>query len=378
MATRRGGTAFAATTSVANIALTIPGTVQDDDFAWVIHPYNPSTADTTTPAGWTVIDELSFSATARCRLYERQLLAANAGASVTFANALGQRLAAWMGVYFDTLGLNAMLGKVATAGTDHTAATVSSTAIGGAINLWAERSSTPSGSIGAPSGYALRDTAFGVGSGATSVAGADKLASVASGSSLGGGVWTPNVDNNAQFMWTLGIEDTPSIVTVTKDLVIAYDTRLRVGNGMTGDISDLLNTAGTAMRWDVLTTIVSGVVGARLPMPVVALDADVTTAADLDAVMPALIAAAAADVKVAAQLEAILPALRANVEADVDAVVSILAAEIPALRFTGAIHVGTVTQPAAIHTQPVGPAVAAQPVIAGPALNARTVNGPGV
>jgi len=276
MASRRGGTAVASSSSVTSINLTIPSNVVVGDIAYIATGYNPSTEHTPTPTGWTLVDTQNFSATFSARLFSRVIQAGDASATVTLTNSLpgGQRLGAAMEVVAgvsaqDATGLAAHVDASATA--THTGASATMAAAGVSLVLFVERSSTPSASALPPSGYSAAFSAFATGSGAVSAAVADKMTTVSGGATIGGDSWTTyqsdgfTTNATAGIKWVVGLNE-PSTAQVGKDLGLVFHTRTSagkdlstpfhtresVGGGWTRDVSDLFNVAGFTARYDIL------------------------------------------------------------------------------------------------------------------------------
>lgn len=202
--------AVADTASVTNRAITIPAGATVGQTAWIAGIYNPSTTDTTTPAGWTVVRTIDFSATARARLYSKVLAGGEPGSVVNFANATAQRQAfgIWTPTGATTTNVTAGLAE-ATPGTAHVNATASSTDSGAQVIFFLERSTTPSVSATPGGTWTARASAFGTGSGACSVAIADKVAVVPSGTTIGTATWTASVSNSAIVTFVVGVTQPP-------------------------------------------------------------------------------------------------------------------------------------------------------------------------
>lgn len=201
--------AVADTASVTNRAITIPAGATVGQKVYIAGGYNPTT-DTTTPVGWAVERTVDFSATFRARLYSRTLLAGEPGTVVNFANATAQRqgFAIWTPTASTGSNVHAGLAEV-TPGTAHANATATSAAVGGQVIFFIERSTTPSASATPGGTWTARASAFGTGSGSVSVAVADKIAAVASGSTIGTATWTASVSNSAIVTFVVGVTQVP-------------------------------------------------------------------------------------------------------------------------------------------------------------------------
>lgn len=203
--------AVADTASVTSTSITIPAGATVGQRAWIGGCYNPQTTDTTTPAGWSVVRTVDFSASARMRLYSKVLAGGEPGSAVVFNNVTAQRMAYGIWTPTGASGSNVDNGLAeATPGTTHVNATATSTALGGQLIFFLERSSTPSASATPGGTWTARASAFGVGSGSCSVAIADKVATVASGSTIGTATWTASVSNSGVVTFVVGVSQTPS------------------------------------------------------------------------------------------------------------------------------------------------------------------------
>lgn len=269
MATVRGANAVALSASAGAVSVTVPGATVDGDTGVLFHGYNPSTQDSPTPAGWTQIDEQTYSASFRVRTYKRSMLETDAGDLVTFTNTTIQRMAASLTVFAGTVDvdvLGALKETVSTA--THTGATTPPlNFLGVGLVAILERSNAPSGSTTAPSGFTGQPagTAYGVGNGSVSVATAVKLTSTAAGATLGGGSWlmkdTSAVNptpNGAVIAFAVAIRETDPITQVGKTLTTTWHDRATVGNGFTGDVSDLFAVSGKASTWSITDISVAG------------------------------------------------------------------------------------------------------------------------
>lgn len=265
---RVGGSATAPLTSVPSVSLTLPAGVQTGDVAWMMHVYNPTTADSVAPPEWAIEDTQSFSASMRVRVYSRTLDVADASTVVTITNALAQRMSAVVEVYRNVTVKNASGAFLETTSrTAHPGATAASAASGMSLVFMAERSSSPSTTVTAPVGYVLRDSAFGTGNGATGVAAADRLTVVTSGSTIGGGTWTTDVANLPVVTWVVSLTNVVTAAPVGQDLSFSYHDRNKVGDGWTGDISDLLDDTSRIFVWNVFTGLTVSAVGRTLSFP---------------------------------------------------------------------------------------------------------------
>lgn len=227
--------AVADTVSTGSRAITIPAGATVGQSAWIAGAYNPVT-DTATPAGWTVVRTIDFSASFRGRLYTKVLAPGDPGSVVTFTNATAQRQAFGIWVPTGAAGSNVDAGLAeVTPGTTHANATATSTATGGQLIFFLERSTTPS-TTAAPGGtWAARASAFGVGSGACSVAIADKVTALASGSSIGAATWTADVSNSAVITFVVGVtEAAAGGVAVTNTRTLQYHMNRKAGTLVNG------------------------------------------------------------------------------------------------------------------------------------------------
>jgi hypothetical protein len=269
MATVRGANAVALSTSAGTVSVTVPGATVDGDTGVLFHGYNQSTQDSPTPAGWTQIDEQTYSASFRIRTYKRSMLATDAGDPVTFTNTTIQRMAASLTVFAGTVDVDVLgaLKETVSTATHAGATTPALNFLGVGLVAILERSSAPSGSTTAPSGFTGQPagTAYGVGSGSVSVATAVKLTSTAAGATLGGGSWlmkdtsaTTPTPNGAVVTFAVAIRETDPITQVGKTLTTTWNDRATVGNGFTGDVSDLFSVAGKATSWSISDISVAG------------------------------------------------------------------------------------------------------------------------
>lgn len=201
--------AVADTTSVGSRAITIPAGATVGQPMWIAGGYNPVT-DTATPAGWTVVRTVDFSASFRARLYTKVCGPSDPGSVVTFTNATVQRQGYTIWTPTGALGSNVDNGLAETTpGTSHPNATAISTDTGGQLIFIIERSSTPSTSFTPGGSFTLRSSAFGVGSGSVSVGVADLLTPLASGSIIGGSTWTADVSNAGVVTFVVGVTQAP-------------------------------------------------------------------------------------------------------------------------------------------------------------------------
>lgn len=226
--------AVADTASTTSRAITIPVGATVGQTAWIAGGYNPTT-DTTTPAGWTVAETIDFSATFRGRLYSKVLAPGDPGAVVTFANATAQRQGYVIWVPTGANGSNVDAGLAETTpGTAHANATAVSTAAGGQLIFFVERSTTPS-TTAAPGGtWTARASAFGVGSGSVSVAVADKVAVTSSGTTVGTATWTADVSNSAIITFVVGVTQSTGGVAVTNTRTLQYHMNRLAGTLVNG------------------------------------------------------------------------------------------------------------------------------------------------
>lgn len=202
--------AVADTSSVTNRAITIPAGAIVGQPAFIAGGYNQQTTDTTTPAGWTLLRTIDFSVTFRARLYFKTLVGGDPGSVVNFANATAQRqgFGLWTPTAATGQNVHAGLAEV-TPGTAHANATATSTAVGGQVIFFVERSSTPSATATPGGTWTARSSAFGTGAGAVSVAIADKVTAVASGSTIGTATWTASVSNSGVVTFVVGVTQVP-------------------------------------------------------------------------------------------------------------------------------------------------------------------------
>lgn len=266
-ATYVGGAAIAPIASTASITLTLPGTVQTGDVAWMMHVYNQLTQDSVVPVDWVLEDTQSQSTSMRARIYSKTLDVSDAGSTVTITNTTAQRMSAVVEVYRAVTVKNASGALIETvSGTVHPGATAASAADGMSIVFMAERSSSPSTSTTSPSGYTLRHSAFGAGNGSTSVAAGDRLTIVPTGTTIGGGAWTNDVANAPVITWAVALTGNVVVTSVGKDLTTRHNVRNRVGSGWTGDVSDLLDDTARQISWNVLSGLAVSVVGKDLSL----------------------------------------------------------------------------------------------------------------
>jgi hypothetical protein len=130
---------------------------------------------------------------------------------VSFNNASAQRQAFGIWTPTGASGSNIDAGLAETvSGTAHPNATAVSTATGGQLIFFLERSSTPSASATPGGTWTARASAFGTGSGSCSVAIADKMTPLASGSVIGSATWTASVANPAIVTFVVGVTETPA------------------------------------------------------------------------------------------------------------------------------------------------------------------------
>lgn len=269
MATVRGANAVALSASAGAVSVTVPGATVDGDTGVLFHGYNQSTQDSPTPAGWTQIDEQTYSASFRVRTYKRSMLETDAGDLVTFTNTTSQRFGASITVFTGTVDVDVLgaLKETVSTATHAGATTPALNFLGVGLVALLERSSAPSGSATAPSGFTLQTagTAFAVGNGSVSVVTATKLTSTLAGATLGGGSWlmkdptgvTPT-PNGAVVAIAVAIRETDPITQVGKTLTTTWHDRATVGNGFTGDVSDLFYVAGKASSWNISDISVAG------------------------------------------------------------------------------------------------------------------------
>lgn len=196
-----------------SISVTIPSTVKAGDIGLIAHPYSPNVAggvDPTTPTGWTQIDTQTFGASFHARLYAKTLTLADASTTVTFTNG-AQKLAAALAVIGGCSGIDVQNFTIESSiVTSHPAPSATAGTSDVAVAFITERESTPSTAwTSAPAGFTLRNSAFNVSSGATSVGVASNLTAVAPAGTVGGGNWVSDVANDALIMWVVGLTIAP-------------------------------------------------------------------------------------------------------------------------------------------------------------------------
>lgn len=241
--------AVADTTSVTNRAITIPAGATVGQPALIAGGYNPTGTDTTTPVGWSVLRTVDFSGTFRARLYFKTLAPGDPGSVVNFANATAQRqgFGIWTPINASGQNVHAGLAEV-TPGTAHVNATATSAAVGGQVIFMIERSTTPSASATPGGTWTARASAFGVGSGSVSVAMADKIAAVASGSTIGTATWTNSVSNSAVVTFVVGVTQVPQGgVNLTDGHTLQYHMN-RLAGTLNGEVPTL-DAQEAANRW---------------------------------------------------------------------------------------------------------------------------------
>lgn len=256
MATLRGASAAALSSSNNELPIVVPPASQADDVAVLVTGYNPLTEDSPAPAGWTVLNTWPYSTTFRVRAYKRKLTAPDAGSTVTITNTSAQRMGAGMLVFADCTDVDLIAALNETvAQVTHPGATAGPlTAAGVAGVFLVERSSSPSSSvIAVPSGFTPEagGTAFGVGNGAVSVAAASRVISTPAGGNVGGGSWTLSNANGGVITLAVAITEEAPVSTVGKTLTTTWRNYETVGNGFTGDLSDLFDVAGQAVTWQI-------------------------------------------------------------------------------------------------------------------------------
>lgn len=241
--------AVADTASVTNRNITIPGGATVGQVAYIAGGYNPQTTDTTTPAGWAVVRTVDFSATFRARLYSKTLAGGEPGSVVGFANVTAQRQGFTIWTPTGSTGSNVSNGLAeVTPGLTHANATATSAATGGQLVFIVERSTTPSTSFAPGGTWTMRSSAFGVGSGSVSVAVADKVTALASGSSIGSATWTADVSNSAVVTFVVGITQAPSGgVNLTDGHSLTYHMNRKAGT-LVGGVPTL-SAQGAANVW---------------------------------------------------------------------------------------------------------------------------------
>lgn len=263
MATVRGSAGVAASTSVPSIDITVPPASQADDTAVLVHPYNPSTQDSPTPAGWTLLAIQPYSASFRVAVFKKDLTAPDAGATVTLTNTTSQRMGASMVVFEGTVDVDvfAFLNET-TSQVTHTGATTAALSAPGVGAVFiCERSSAPSSSVvSVPAGFTPQPngTAFATGNGSCSVAAATKVTTTADGATFGGGSWQLSNANGGVITVAVAVTEAAPISQVGRTTSTTWKVRETVGNGFTGDVSELFDVAGQANTWAISDISVAG------------------------------------------------------------------------------------------------------------------------
>jgi PKD repeat protein len=219
--TRVGGSANAAITSVVTLTVTIPSGIVTGDVGLIVAGYNPTTSVPTTPTGWTASTPVSVGGSSQFVSYTKDLTPAEAGTVVTLNLSAAQRIAAVLEVYRgSTYSATSSTPETVSASTHANPSSTAPTGGGVTVSMVAERSSTPSTSFTQPSGYALRDSGFGTGSGAVSVAAADNLTNVTAGGAVGGGTWSASTANAAAIVYLFRLANAASTPLVAAELAI--------------------------------------------------------------------------------------------------------------------------------------------------------------
>lgn len=264
MATVRGSAKVTSNTSVGQIDLVVPAGSQAGDVAALVHAYNPTTQDSVfTGTGWTLLVTQNYSASFRIRVYKKVLTAPDAGATVSFTNTTGQRMAASCVVLAGAtdVDVHAVLNETTSTAT-HTGATTAALAASGVgIAFLCERSSAPSTSVtSVPSGFTAEagGTGFAAGNGSCSVAAAVKLTPTTAGNTLGGGSWVMSNANAGVVTVAVAVTESAPITQVGRSLSTTWNLRRIVGDSWTGDVSDLFAIAGRADSWSISDISVVG------------------------------------------------------------------------------------------------------------------------
>lgn len=241
--------AVADTASVTSRSITIPAGAVVGQRAWIAGAYNPTGTDTVAPAGWATVRTTDFSATFRARLYSKILASGEPGSTIAFTNGTAQRLAFGFWSPTGANGSNVDNGLIeVTPGLTHANATAVSTAVGGQVIFFLERSSTPSATATPDGTWTARASAFGTGAGSCSVAIADKVATVASGSTIGTATWTASVSNPAVVTFVVGVTQTPAGgVNLTDGHSLTYHMNRKAGT-LNGGVPTM-SAQGAANVW---------------------------------------------------------------------------------------------------------------------------------
>ena len=214
----RGARVDASNSSVTTWDTVIPASTINNDLGIAFVVYSPLTEDCPTPAGWTIVDTINISASARARGYQRVMLATDAGGNLTFTNTTAQRLTAGIivfdGALYNAAGVFAQFVESVSQTTHTSPTTANLTADGVELTVFTERSGTPSATVFPPAGADLQGHAAGVGSGSTALAFAVDLTLIASGNPVGGGIWTESTANATVGTFTLAVSLTAAVSSV--------------------------------------------------------------------------------------------------------------------------------------------------------------------
>jgi hypothetical protein len=208
----------AATANSTAVTVTISGSAQAGDIAYIAAPYNPALGTASISGGggaWSLAcPEVTWSSSFHAILYRRTLTAGDIGATITIANTGSQKLTAALGILRGVTAQDSFATANETAAnivTSHAAPSFAAGTTDVALAFWTERESAPSSSVTAPSGFTLRNSAFATGSGATAAAVASNLTPVAPAGTVGGGNWGENVANDAVVMFVVGLTVDPAV-----------------------------------------------------------------------------------------------------------------------------------------------------------------------
>lgn len=267
MATVRGSAKVTSNTSVGQIDIVVPAPSQASDVAVLIHSYNPATQDSPMTGsggtGWTLLGTFNYSASFRVRAYKKVLAAPDVGTTVSFTNTTLQRMAASMVVLAGVTDVDvfAALNETTSQATHPGATTAALTASGVGLAFLCERSNAPSTAVtSVPSGFTAEAgaTGFATGNGSCSVAAAVKLTSTTTGNTLGGGSWVMSNANSGVITLAIAVTESAPISQVGRTLSTTWHDRQMVGNGFTGDVSELFEVAGQVNTWAISDISVAG------------------------------------------------------------------------------------------------------------------------
>lgn len=267
----RGADSVSANSSVGSIATTIPAATVTGDRGYAFVTYNPTNQDCPTPTGWTLVGTRVISTTARDAVYKKTMTTAEASSALTFTNTLAQRLQAGVIVFDGTqYGDIDKFASAAESTATATHAMPTTAALSGTcikLNIFSERSSSPSTSVTSPpAGTSLEASSFGTGAGATGGALAVDMTPVATGGTVGGGNLVASAANAGCAMWTLAIfklgqtvavgatteTDSAAVITRTKTVAVgrgaeteAAGAVVRSGHQLAVGRATETNTTGT-------------------------------------------------------------------------------------------------------------------------------------